>query len=81
MPIRARTRSAATERPDLLGGIVALKTMGRAFAQNAQGNHMSEDVEPLAIPYYAWAHRGQGEMVVWIAREESAGLYHLQPAP
>lgn len=25
-----------------------------------------------AIPYYAWAHRGQGEMSVWIAREESA---------
>jgi DUF1680 family protein len=24
-----------------------------------------------AIPYYAWAHRGQGEMMVWLARDES----------
>ena len=22
----------------------------------------------VAIPYYAWAHRGKGEMVVWINR-------------
>jgi len=22
----------------------------------------------LAIPYYAWAHRGKGEMAVWLAR-------------
>ena len=26
----------------------------------------------LAIPYYAWAHRGKGEMNVWLARDESA---------
>jgi len=25
----------------------------------------------VAIPYYAWANRGQGEMAVWLAREES----------
>jgi DUF1680 family protein len=25
----------------------------------------------LAIPYYAWAHRGKGEMAVWFARDES----------
>ncbi len=25
----------------------------------------------LAIPYYAWAHRGKGEMTVWFARDET----------
>ncbi len=31
------------------------------------------------IPYYAWAHRGKGEMTVWIAREP--GKVRLIPAP
>jgi hypothetical protein len=30
------------------------------------------DVPLTAIPYYAWAHRGPGEMAVWLSREESA---------
>jgi hypothetical protein len=30
------------------------------------------DVPLTAIPYYAWAHRGPGEMAVWLAREEAA---------
>jgi len=25
-----------------------------------------------AIPYYAWANRGPGEMTVWIPNQESA---------
>ena len=25
--------------------------------------------ELLAIPYYAWAHRGEGEMKVWLPRQ------------
>lgn len=45
-------------RKDMLGGITAIKGIlknGRAF---------------LAIPYYAWAHRGMGEMAVWLKRQE-----------
>ena len=26
----------------------------------------------MAIPYYAWAHRGSGEMMVWLPETESA---------
>ncbi len=44
-------------KPDLLGGINILK---------------SEPTEELpglvAIPYYAWSHRGIGEMTVWLPR-------------
>jgi hypothetical protein len=39
------------KRPDLLGGLTALRCG-----------------ELLAIPYYAWAHRGKGEMAVWMKR-------------
>jgi DUF1680 family protein len=40
--------------PDLLGGVMAIKG---AAADNAS---------IMAIPYHAWAHRGAGEMAVWI---------------
>jgi DUF1680 family protein len=45
--------------PDLLGGINVI-TIRRA----------DEDVRLVAIPYYAWSHRGIGEMVVWIPRKK-----------
>jgi len=42
-------------RPELLGGINVITGKG------AEG-----DVRLVAIPYYAWSHRGIGEMTVWI---------------
>jgi uncharacterized protein len=27
----------------------------------------------MAVPYYAWSHRGAGEMAVWFARENNSG--------
>ena len=51
--------------PDMLGGIMTLS--GKAFKQKSdQTDSGSERITFTAIPYYAWAHRGQGEMVVWI---------------
>ncbi len=46
-------------RPDLLKGVVVVtaKAGGRTL---------------VAIPYYAWAHRGIGEMAVWLQRLETA---------
>jgi len=46
----------AEVRPDLLGGIVVIR--GEASKKLF-----------LAIPYYAWAHRGDGEMAVWLPRK------------
>lgn len=44
-------------REDLLGGLMVIAAKGRDARQ------------PLvAIPYYAWCHRGAGEMAVWLAR-------------
>ncbi|MCB0107352.1 MAG: glycoside hydrolase family 127 protein [Caldilineaceae bacterium] len=45
----------AVDRPDLLNGITVIQ------AQQAGGNI-------TLIPYYAWAHRGIGEMTVWFNR-------------
>jgi DUF1680 family protein len=59
----------ATEfRADLLGGVQVVTGTARRAAE--QGN--DEAVAFTAIPYYAWAHRGKGEMEVWIARTPGA---------
>jgi DUF1680 family protein len=46
-------------RSELLGGINVLKSTD------------SEGAQLVAIPYYAWSHRGVGEMAVWLSRRKS----------
>ena len=53
---------------DLLGGVVTLK--GRVQAVQADGTCTEQEF--TAIPYYAWANRGPGEMAVWLARRPEA---------
>ena len=33
---------------------------------------MRESRGPPAVPYYAWANRGPGQMLVWLPRTASA---------
>jgi len=47
--------------PDFLEGLVVIK--GKAFQSG-------KIRELTAIPYYAWSHRGVGEMTVWLDREK-----------
>jgi hypothetical protein len=67
----------ATEfRKDLLGGVQvitgAIYRIGQVSeAQSGGGSKripFTEELRFSAIPYYAWAHRGPGEMAVWLAR-------------
>lgn len=69
-------------RPDLLGGVVAVEAAGiRAGDAPPTGwpySEAHENRKPLrragvpltAIPYFAWANRGDGAMRVWIPAEE-----------
>lgn len=58
----------AVERPDQLGGVTTVT--GRATAHRRRDGAVVGEPQPLTlIPYYAWAHRGPGEMTVWLARE------------
>jgi DUF1680 family protein len=34
-----------------------------------QGSRDGEPLEVLAVPYFAWANRGPGEMAVWLPTE------------
>ncbi len=63
-----RTPLAAVPQPSLLNGVTTLT--GTATALRRKGASVVSDAVPLTlIPYYAWAHRGKGEMTVWLARE------------
>jgi DUF1680 family protein len=59
-------------RPDLLNGVEIVK--GEALSLRYADPHKTLEKERVgltAIPYYAWANRGRGEMAVWLARTES----------
>ena len=51
-------------RPSLLGGIGVVT--GPGMAVDASG---TRKVQVTAIPYFAWANRGKGEMAVWVPYE------------
>ncbi len=52
-------------RPDLLGGITAIRA------------HTREGRSVMAVPYYAWDHREPGPMLVWVRQDGKSG----DPAP
>jgi DUF1680 family protein len=54
-------------RADLLNGVTVLK--GEAIAVTTGKDNLSVSSHTqnfIAIPYYAWANRGKGEMAVWL---------------
>lgn len=61
------TRLSAEFRAALLNGVEILR--GEALAVSFAGGTIRTDpVTFTAIPYYAWAHRGGGEMAIWLPR-------------
>jgi DUF1680 family protein len=62
---------------NLLKGLYEIEGAGKSAARvNAKEITMA-DAEVKLIPYYAWAHRGAGEMMVWIPEKPDAS----QPLP
>ncbi len=59
-------------KKDLLNGVEIIT--GEAFGCRADSNKKIAETEQkfTAIPYYSWAHRGKGEMSVWLASDVSA---------
>ena len=55
-----------TEKPELLYGINEITTEVQALGFDAAGKLVTRDVTLTLIPYYAWAHRGEGKMDVWL---------------
>lgn len=58
-------------RAELFNGVNVIR--GKALGLYSDGTVSSKrEQDFLAIPYYAWAHRGAGEMAVWLPFEETA---------
>ncbi len=77
-------------RSDLLGGVVvltgealaadpsAVTRVREAVARDAAPGARLEPHRLVLIPYYAWAHRGAGEMSVWLFKSFKSGTqYHF----
>ncbi len=60
-------------RNNMLNGIVVI-TGNIHYLQKSKINNQIEKIETefLAIPYYAWAHRGKGKMTIWMLRDLKA---------
>lgn len=68
------------DKPDLLYGIREITTDAQALSYDAAGKLAVKDVNLTLIPYYAWAHRGEGDMEVWLPIEISASSAQPQEA-
>ena len=57
---------------NMLNGIQKIKFEGISYLEDKKGALQFQPVTITAIPYYVWANRKQGEMMVWIPFEEQA---------
>ena len=58
--------------PALLNGVQVIEGKGYNVSTNEFGTIFKRLQDFKAIPYFAWANRGPGEMTVWIPNLESA---------
>jgi DUF1680 family protein len=65
-------------RPDLIGGVTVIKGEATAYALEA-GRLVGVKQPLILIPYFSWAHRGPGEMEVWIARVQEKARPAIPP--
>ncbi len=72
--LNQRPKFNVVEKPDLLYGIRQITTSAQTLTFDTNGKLAPKDVTLTLIPYYAWAHRGEGNMAVWLPCE-------LNPAP
>jgi DUF1680 family protein len=62
-PLEARSRAG------LLGGVTVIEGRALGLSPATDGRSVvTREQDFVAIPYYAWAHRGEGEMAVWLPR-------------
>jgi len=63
---------------DLLGGVTTIRGEVPAVHRSKDGGSVAKVKQGfVAIPYCAWAHRGDSKMAVWLARDPSIA----KPAP
>jgi hypothetical protein len=72
--ILSKNAALRTEfNPAILNGVMVLKSQASKIEIQSNGLEIKTQSKPFtAIPYYAWANRGKGEMTVWIPEKITA---------
>jgi hypothetical protein len=65
--------------PALLNGVEAIKGKAYAVSTDETGALLKALQDFKAIPYFAWANRGRGQMAVWIADSEKSVRVPAKP--
>lgn len=60
--------------------VITLTTDAQTLTFGADGRLLTKDERLVLIPYYAWAHRGNGNMTVWIPIDLNATNPALPPS-
>ena len=71
---------SAQFEPALLNGVTVIEGKAYSVTSDGQGGRVKTEQPFKAIPYFAWANRGKGQMAVWIAHEESAVRVPAKPS-
>jgi DUF1680 family protein len=67
------TKLRTEYKPDLLNGVCVITGKAQVVKRTIDGGIVpAREKQFTAIPYYAWAHRGRGQMTVWPARQPQA---------
>ncbi len=66
-------------RPDFFDGVSVIEAEAQGLYEGSEGEVLSRKQNFTAIPYYSWAHRGKGEMMVWLARTQEKARPVPQP--
>jgi len=66
--------------PALLGGVEVIQGNAASLSTSSSNSVVRTTKALTAIPYYAWANRGRGEMTVWIPNSEKTAHVQAQPS-
>ncbi|WMI65235.1 glycoside hydrolase family 127 protein [Aestuariibaculum sp. YM273] len=66
-------------KKDLLYGVNMIHTGAQTLSYSEDGKIVVKDVTLNMIPYYSWAHRGSGDMAVWLPIELTATKPAMAP--
>ena len=59
----------SVQQSEELGGIRTITAAAQSLSFDENGRLDVKDVTLKLIPYYAWCHRGSGEMAVWLPQD------------
>ena len=77
--VSPKTQLTASYRPDVLGGVTLIDGQAQQSRRTTDNGIAVADARFQAIPYFAWANRGSGEMAVWFGTKATAS--RPLPAP